>query len=260
MIGRAFMVSLEIASRRVLANRGSFLVSLGFYVAVTGVLSSVWRIAAEAKGGAVVGYTAVALTWYIATSEAVTISLNARMIEETGDAIASGAIAVELLRPVSTLVVRVAMELGASLPRLGAIIVVGAVYARAFGGPVPHLGAALLSLPAMVLAITCNLVAQHGFAAASFWVRDSRSAWFLYQKLVFVVGGMLMPLEVLPDGMETVARFLPFMAMAYAPARLASGHFEPMLLLVQGAWLAVIAVATAAVFTRGEERLRVVGG
>lgn len=260
MIVRAFLVSAETAGRRVVTNRGGFLVSMGFYLAVTGVLSSVWRIAAAANGGAVVGYSAVALTWYIATSEAVTISLNTRMIEETGEAIASGAVAVELLRPVSSLVVRVAMELGASLPRLGGIIVVGAVYASLFGGAMPSVGGALLALPAMVLAITCNLVAQHAFAAASFWIRESRSAWFLYQKLVFVLGGMLMPLEVLPHGLETAARYLPFMAMAYAPARLASGHVEPTLLLVQLAWLAVISTATVVVFTRGEERLRVVGG
>jgi len=260
MIRRAFLVSLTTASRRVIANRGGFLVSLGFYLAVTGILSSVWRVAADTNGGSVVGYTALALTWYVATSEAVTISLNARMIEETGDAIASGAVAVELLRPVSTLVVRVALELGQALPRLAAIIVIGAAYAWLVAGGPPNVAAALLAIPAMVLAITCNLVAQHGFAALSFWIRESRSAWFLYQKLVFVIGGMLMPIEVLPDELETVARFLPFMAMAYAPARLASGHVEPVLLLVQAGWLIVISLASATAFHRGEERLRVVGG
>ena len=260
MIGRAFAVSLMTAVRRITAQPAAMLVSLGFYLVVTAVLSSVWRIAADAKGGAVVGYTAIALTWYIATSEAVTISLNARMIEETGEAIASGAIAVELLRPVSSIVIRVAMELGQSLPRLGAIVVIGGVYASVAGGAPLHVGAALLAIPAMVLAISCNLVAQHAFAAGSFWIRDSRSTWFLYQKLVFVLGGMLMPLEVLPDGLEGVARFLPFMAMAYAPARLASGHFEPVLLLVQLAWLAVLGAVAVYAFARGEERLRVVGG
>lgn len=260
MIGRAFFVSLATAARRTIANPGALVVSLGFYVAVTAVLSSVWRVAADAQGGAVAGYTAVALTWYIATTEAVTISLNNRMIEETGEAIASGAVSAELLRPVPTLLVRTAMELGAALPRLAVIVVAGAAYATLFGGSVPHLGAAGVAIPSMVLAITCNLIAQHGFAAASFWVRESRSAWFLYPKLVFVVGGMLMPLEVLPEGFEAAARLLPFMAMAYAPARLASGHLEPTLVLVQIGWLVVITLATTAVFTRGEERLRVVGG
>ena len=37
------------------------------------------------------------------------------------------------------------------------------------------------------------------------------------------------------------------MAMAYAPARLASGHVEPWLLLVQAGWLVALAAAAAAV-------------
>ena len=50
------------------------------------------------------------------------------------------------------------------------------------------------------------------------------------------------------------------MAMAYAPARLASGHVEPELLLVQLAWLVGLSVLAVGVFARGERRLQVVGG
>jgi ABC-type uncharacterized transport system permease subunit len=71
---------------------------------------------------------------------------------------------------------------------------------------------------------------------------------------------MLLPLEVLPHGMTMVAKWLPFMAMAYAPARLASGHFEPWLLLVQLGWISALALAASAVFRAGEQRLQVVGG
>ena len=62
-------------------------------------------------------------------------------------------------------------------------------------------------------------VALWALAASAFWLRNAGSAWFLYQKLVFVLGGMLIPLEVFPSGLETVCRYLPFQAMAYAPAR-----------------------------------------
>jgi hypothetical protein len=48
--------------------------------------------------------------------------------------------------------------------------------------------------------------------------------------------------------------------MAYVPARLASGHVEPWLLLEQLAWLAVLAAAAVAMFDAGERRLQVVGG
>lgn len=260
MSGRALRVAFGTAARRALADRGGIAVSVLFYGVVVGVLAGVWRVAAAANDGSVAGYSAIALTWYIATSEAATISLNVRMIDETGTDIASGAIAVEMLRPTSVLSVRVAAELGRAVPRLAGIAVVGTLLATVTAGAPPHPAALALAVPSIALALTANVLAQHAFAASAFWIRSAGTAWYLYQKLVFVLGGMLIPLEVFPGWLEAVTRVLPFRAMAYAPARLASGHFEPLLLLEQAAWIGVLAAVAAAAFGAGERRLQVVGG
>ncbi len=258
--GRAAWVSFSTAAQRAMADPGGVAVSVLFYAIVIAVLAGVWRVAAAANGGAVVGYSAVALTWYIATSEATTLALNARMIDELGSDIASGAIAVELLRPASALWLRVAAQLGRALPRLCAIAPVGAVLATLTAGGPPHWGALALAVPSIALALMLNVVAQHAFGASAFWLRNAGTAWYLYQKLVFVLGGMLIPLEVFPRWLETITRYLPFRSMAYAPARLASGHVEPGLLLEQVGWLAVLAFVATRVFATGERRLQVVGG
>jgi ABC-2 type transport system permease protein len=260
MSWRLFAVAVRTAAHRAVAERSGLLVSIGFYAIVASVLSALWRAAAAANGGAVVGYSAAALTWYVATSEAATVSLNIRLIEEIGDEIASGAVASELLRPASVLGVRVATEIGRAVPRLAAFVALGAVLALVAGGSPPDATSLVLVAPSLLLAITCNLLAQHAFAGAAFWVRDARSTWFLYHKLVFILGGMLLPLQVLPHGLERVAMALPFMAMSYAPARLASGHLEPELLVVQAGWLVVLWGIASAVFAAGERRLQVVGG
>jgi ABC-2 type transport system permease protein len=218
------------------------------------------RATAHANDGAIAGYSAVALTWYIATTEAATVSLNIRMISDVGEDIKSGAVAVELLRPVSVLGVRVATELGRALPRLVVLLGAGTVLALVTAGGPPRPAALLLVVPSLVLAIACNIAAQHAFAAWAFWVRDAGAAWFLYQKLVFILGGMLIPLEVLPSWLRGATRVLPFRAMAYAPARLASGHLEPGLLVEQVAWLGVLLLAATRAFAAGERRLQVVGG
>ena len=260
MIWRALRVSAATAARRTLAQPGGMFVTVFFYVAVVSVLSALWRTATQANGGAVAGYSAVALTWYVATSECATVTLNTRLIEEAGEDIASGSVAVELLRPVSVLWLRVATQVGGALPRIAVCGIIGVGFSWSFAGPPPDVVALLLAAPSLLLAITCNLVAQHAFAGVSFWIRDARSTWFLYQKLVFIVGGMLLPLQVLPDAMFRVALWLPFMARAYAPSRLASGHAEPHLLLVRVAWLAMLSAVAVGVFARGERRLQVVGG
>lgn len=253
-------LSAQSAAQRVLRDRGQLVFVAGFYTVVASVLATLWRTAAATNGGAVAGYSGVQLTWYIAASEAVTIALNVRLIEVIGDDIASGAIAVELLRPASVLGVRVSSEIGRCLPRLGVCAGIGVLMSLLTGGGVPRVSALLLAVPALVLAVTCNLVAQHAFAGVAFWLRDARSMWFLYQKLVFVLGGMLLPLQVMPDWLHAIAAWLPFAAMAYVPARLASGHFEPELLLVQFGWLVVLWFVATSVFAAGERRLQVVGG
>jgi ABC-2 type transport system permease protein len=260
MTFRLFRLTLATSARQVLADRSTLLASVGFYAVVVSVLTALWRAAAQANGGAVVGYDARALTWYIVASEAATVALNLRLIETTGDAIASGAVASELLRPASVVWIRVTTEVGRALPRLASCSAVGTAIALVAVGRPPRASALALAVPSVVLAISCNLVGQHAFAAASFWVRDARSTWFLYQKFVFIVGGMLLPLEVLPGPLHTAALWLPFEAMAYAPARLASGHFEPHLLAMQLAWFLALGALAHACFRAGERRLQVVGG
>lgn len=260
MRARQAGIPAELSMRRVLADRGGLVVSVLFYLLVTSVLASVWRLGAETSGGVVAGYTAVALTWYVACSEAAVTAINQRLIEQIGDDIASGTVAVELLRPVPPVYVRIATETGRAWARAAIFAGPGALLAWAVAGP-PVSGPALaLAAPSLALAIAANVCLQHAFAALSFWLRDARTAWFIYQKLVFILGGMLIPLEVLPDLIERVAKALPFMAMAYAPARLASGHVEPHLLAVQAGWLAALAVAAGAAFAAGQRRLQVVGG
>ena len=191
-------------------------------------VSALWRAAAEANGGDGRRATrAAALTWYIATSEAASrCALNIRLIEEIGDDIAGGSVAAEMLRP----------ALGASAsawptrarprpaPPGASCAAGGAVIAWSSAGAPPDGRALLLAAPALVLARRpATSRPSTPFAAAAFWVRDAGSTWFLYQKLVFILGGMLLPLEVLPGWLQTVARVLPFMAMAYVPARLGVG-------------------------------------
>lgn len=257
---RQFRVPAAVAARRLFADRAGLIVAAIFYVMVTSVLSGLWRVGATAAGGAVVGYSAVALTWYVATTEISINAIRIRLIEEIGTDIADGSIAVELLRPLPSVMVRLAVETGQALARGAALVPVGIVLCWVTAGPPPSWRALALVPPALVLAIAANLALQHAVAGVAFWLRDARSVWFLYQKVVFIVGGMLLPLEVLPGWLHDVAIKLPFMAMAYVPGRLAAGFFEPELLLVQAGWVVVLVATAVAMFAAGQRRLQVVGG
>ncbi len=248
MLGGAFKAGVA----QTIAEPAHLLGFAFFFILPPIVLASVWK--AAASNGDIVGYNASALVWYIVISETAILTIRNRLIEEIGDDVGSGRFAVELQRPASPLPVRLATEIGYMAPRfllgLGLAIVIGLV----LGGAPPALLGLALAVPGLILALAVNVIGQHLFAAASFWLREAKGAWFLYNKLVFVLGGMLLPLEVLPGWAETIAKALPFMAMAYAPARLAAGFIEPELFLVQGFWLLVGLAAAVWAFRRGENR------
>ncbi|WP_158220306.1 ABC-2 family transporter protein [Kineosporia sp. A_224] len=259
LVLRRLAVPAATASRRVLADRGGLVTSVVFFLLVSVVLSALWR-AAAGPSGTVVGYTAAELTWYAFAAEAAVCTIDLRLIERIGEDISSGSVAVEMLRPLPVVAVRLAVESGRALGRLVALVVVGSGAAWLLAGPPPDALHGLLALVSLALGVVVNVAAQHVVASAAFRLRDVRATWFLYQKTVFILGGMLLPLEVLPGALRTLALWCPFMAMAYAPARLATGQGTALLLLVQAGWLVVLVAAAAFVFARGQRRLEVVGG
>jgi ABC-2 type transport system permease protein len=255
-----YSIAFRSSARRTIQAPGQLVVRVLFYGVILGVLSALWKVACTVNGGSIAGYSFRSMLWYLVASEGVVISINPRLIEYVGVDIGSGGISVEMLRPISVVGLRLATALGESLVRFACALSLGVLFAWFTVGSPPDLLAAGLVLPAAVLGIAANLAAQHSFAAIAFWVNDSKAAWFLYQKLVFLLGGMLLPLELFPPVLERVSRFLPFWTMSYMPARLLSGHLEPWLLLFQVVWLLALMSFAAAVFGMGQRRLEVVGG
>jgi len=257
---RPYLAALTSGMKRTIGGPGELIVRTAFYGVILVVFAALWRAAIQSKGGPLEGYDYAALLWYVAGAEAAVIATKPRLIEDIGYDIGNGTIAVEMLRPVSVAGFRMAVEIGEAVVRLGAAMSLGTVVVWLFAGPPHSAWGAALAIPMLILAVAINVAAQHAFAAAAFWLDDAKSTWFLYQKLIFLLGGMLLPLELLPGAMETVSRVLPFWTMAYVPARSLAGYPEPGLLLIQGMWLGVLTFAALGVFRMGERRLQVVGG
>lgn len=233
---------------------------VAFLLVILMVLSALWGTATAAHGGLLGGYTKASLLWYVFAAQLAVFGVRTKMVEEVGEAIGKGGIAVEMLRPVSVVGLRLAVESGECSARLAVAGVAGAILTTVLVGPPPSWGALALAIPAAWIGCMVNLFVQHAFGGLAFWVSDARSAWFLYQKLVFLLGGMLIPLQLLPTALASVCIALPFSAMAYDPGRIASGHFSPTLYLGQVGW-GVCALALAVlVFRAGEKRLEVRGG
>jgi ABC-2 type transport system permease protein len=87
--------------------------------------------------------------------------------------------------------------------------------------------------------------------------------FWLWQKLMFVLGGLMLPLELYPGVVQRAAAFTPFPSLLAGPASfvLGNGFVTPGALARQlVVWSAVAALVAAAIFRRAASSLAVNGG
>jgi viologen exporter family transport system permease protein len=245
---------------RSIRSPGDLAVRIGFFAIILVVMSALWGAAIDANGGSLEGYTRTSLLWYVFAAQTAVLGVRPRSVEEIGDEIGGGTIAIQMLRPVSVVWLRMSIDMGEACARLLGSFAAGAVITWLFVGAPPSYAGLALAVPAVVLGCAANIASCHAFGGVAFWLLDAKATWFFFQKLVFLPGGMLIPLELLPRPLEVISFALPFATMAYVPGRIASGHPDLWLLLWQVGWLAALLTLAAAVFAAGERKLELAGG
>src|SRR5262249_39258100 len=119
--------------------------------------------------------------------------------------------------------------------------------------------AAALIVPSGVIgcaiALLCQL--QLGYAAA--WLGTSAPLFWIWQKLLFVCGGLLLPLTLYPAGLAGLAGNGPFAAILFGPGSLIlapAGSLAAGILGRQLAWFALVALLTVVVDRAATARFR----
>jgi viologen exporter family transport system permease protein len=102
-----------------------------------------------------------------------------------------------------------------------------------------------------------------GIGLLAFWLGDVGPVSWVWQKLMFVFGGLLMPIDLYPALVRGVAPFTPFPSVLSRPASLVlhenAGEVAALVLSL-AAWGTVTAVALAFLFRRAAGALTVNGG
>jgi ABC-2 type transport system permease protein len=227
----------EVAARPALVGRAAFLVVILF------VFSRLWDrvFAAETLGGRTQGE----LLWYIAVTEWIVLSFPYIHVEMEND-LRSGDLVARLSQPVSYVGARLAEAAGGAVVRLGLFGLVAASVAAVFTGGLPASpGGLLLAVPLGLMATALALLTVGAIGMCAVWLHDTSPVFWIWQKLAFMFGGLLLPLDVYPGWLQRVAAWTPFAAMINGPGRMALG-FEPLvaarLACELTAWLLVGAV------------------
>jgi ABC-2 type transport system permease protein len=249
------------AARRTLAERAELAGRAAFLVVILFIFSRVWRLVLSAQPMPHAGPSE--LVWYLAITEWCVLSVPQIHLRIEAD-VRSGDVACELVRPLSYVGGRLAEATGDAAVRLLVLAPVAALAAAllAGGGPPDPRGLGLAA-PLGLLSSTVAVLSATALGLSAFWLVDTSPVVWIWQKLVFVLGGLLLPLDIYPAWLRTLARCSPFPAMLYGPGRMAFG-WAPRDALATAvelvAWSAAAGAALGWLARRAVARLSVHGG
>lgn len=249
------------ALRQSLSERAAILGRIAFYAVILLIFSRLWTVVRE--GGALPGRSAADLLWYLAITEWVVLSQPPIHLDIEQE-IRTGDIAYRLARPVSYLGTRLAESAGDVALRLATLGVAGVALAWGFGGSLPTDPRGLLfAVPLGLLAAAVGLLFHAVIGLTAFWLQDCSPLYWIWQKLAFVFGGLLLPLEIYPEWLRAIALWTPFSALMYGPGRMAFGWDPAYAALVAAKlvlWAALAALLVRVVYRRALVVLDVNGG
>jgi ABC-2 type transport system permease protein len=249
----------RIAARRQLKEPGDLYGTVVFFAVMLGVFSALWRAVNETQPHHV---EPALMVWYLAATEWILLSVP-QLHAEIQEDVRRGDVAVHLPRPVSYLGAMIAQGLGALLVRAPLLAVTGAVCAFAITRAVPDLGSVALLLAFGICASVVLTVCYVALGLLSFWIGDVAPLYWLWQKSLFVLGGLMLPLSFYPAWLRAVAWWTPFPVLLSGPASflLPGGAIAPAELGGRLAvWTLLVALAAIWLFHRAVRGLSVRGG
>jgi ABC-2 type transport system permease protein len=255
--GAAFAHSFRLGWRETYAQPGALVGVFLSYAVILSIWASLYKLL-PAAALARVALRDGELVWYLSVTEIVAFSIG-HAYRDIQDEIKTGSVSAYLVRPLGYVYMIAAQELGRMLAKITALALPAGVLAFALTQEVPFRLA--MALP-LALSVTAGagllLAAQILIGLSTTWLGTARPLFFIVQKLVFVLGGLVVPLDAYPRALSTIAWLTPFPAMLYAPASvMLDGDFAHTgrLLALQAAWLGIAWLAVAATSRAFERRL-----
>lgn len=239
------------------------LISSAFLVIVLYVFVQLWKTTYAAEGEVINGFTLPEMIWYLVATEAIVLSLpriHAVLEQEVKD----GDLALRLNKPYSYLGFHYASFLGEALLKLATMLLVGGATAYLLvGGFDFRWEAAPLLLVVYLVTHLINFFYIGTIGLLAFWVEEVFGLVLLFDRMKWILGGMLIPIQVYPDGVRQIVELLPFQYMIGGPARLFI-HFTwegaGQLLINQLIWTLLFGLLCNGVYRLGVRRVDLNGG
>lgn len=236
-----------------------------FLAVIIFTFSQLWSVTYRVTGQTTIaGFSVVQMLWYLVLTEAIMLG-QVRAAAAMDDDVKSGQIAYTLSRPYNFILYHYATYIGETLVRIPAnILLGGAVAALTVGVMRFRLEPVLMGTVAVLLGTTLHFLASACIGLLAFWFEETQSFYLLYSRVVLLLGGVVLPLDLMPEAVRRVAAVLPTRLMIYEPARIFTGSLRASdaapVFVQQVVWMIVLVVAVNLIYRQGVKRTSVQGG
>lgn len=235
-----------------------------FFFVIIFIFLCLWKAIFAGQGNQIEGFTLETMIWYLLVTEIIALS-SSRYYSEISEDVKTGNVAYMLNKPYNYVLYQFANHYATilfNLTRNGLLaLFIGFLYV----GPLPgfHITALPLIILVILLGSAIDFFINFSLALSAFWVEENMPFRWIYQKLVFVLGGMLLPLDLFPSAIKNIATWLPFSFVAYGPAKVAVDFtFENFIyVFTMQLFYLILAIAIAfLVYHKGMKGVNVNGG
>ncbi len=213
--------------QRAVAYRGTTLLNLLSSLIWVAMLYYLWRTV-FAEGARIEGFAWWEMRTYILVSYAVNALLSFYSLARMTNAIRTGEVAAELVRPVDYLGAQLAQAFGAAVVEgalsSGIALLLG-VLLLGISPPASPL-AALLFFASVWLGFLVKFLVGYLVALLCFWTKNAIGLIWAQTALVNLFSGALIPLAFFPEWLRALALATPFSGIVYTPASIYLGRLD----------------------------------
>ncbi|MCR4422565.1 MAG: hypothetical protein GYA61_04560 [Spirochaetales bacterium] len=239
-----------------------FLITRIFLVIVIIIFSFIYKTLLGSNQS-YASFTLPMLLYYLAITESIEMSKT--LIHNTiSDEIKSGTVAYILLRPISYISFHVSSAIGEITIKQLVTMIIGFICAFFVSGfKIINFWMVIASLPVIYGAVLLNLFFMILIGMFAFYIEEVRPIYWIYQKFIFIVGGLFVPLEFFPPTVLKIFKFFPFTYMNYFAAKMSVKfdlHEYIIGFSIQLLYIFIVYFLSILIYSKGIKRVSIQGG
>ncbi|GEK35465.1 ABC transporter permease [Kurthia sibirica] len=257
-----YSMVMGVSIKNTLVYSKEILYRTSFMILLLFIFIQLWT-SAYGDEASIAGYTLSQTIWYLVVTETILLSKIAMGNQISGEVI-SGSLAYTLGKPYHYMVYNFFSGLGDSFIRLFINFIVGSVLVFIIIGPISFKVSTIVPIMLVVLlALILDYLIIGMIALMAFFMEDVSSLFFIYSKMLFILGGLLIPIDFFPGWLQNIATTLPFNLILFAPASLFVNFSISAFLNIlyqQLFWILIFSLILETIYRIGQKKLTSNGG